>query len=63
MTTYFVTYVWEKPARSWNYTSQMIQNIHPVQWIVEQNEKYKEGYVLVFWSEVPDEMFQWDGYF
>jgi len=66
MTTYFLTYVWERPARHWNYESQMIQDIHPVQWVVEMNEKYsKENFVmtLIFWKEVPDELFKFDGEF
>ncbi len=70
MTYYYIMYVWRSTrdgADHWNY-SECLTERHPVQWLVEQREKYsceaspnkkviKYTYAIIGWKEVSPEIY------
>ena len=62
MKYYFISYKW-LDTRSlesvWEYESTVINNSHPVQWLIYQSQSDKAKiFFIVFWEEISEEIYK-----
>jgi hypothetical protein len=58
-TYYFISYAWQRNGwelHDWVFEDDVTTK-HPVRWLIECKEHKEESYKIIFWSEIPKDVY------